>query len=517
MPRPIRAALTGALILATSGVVAAEEAPLMQAWDESALVTETGPYDTQYVTPAQACSEPDCPVCAEKKPAPKTPAKPDPAATAHAPLFYNNNFAYLKDPKNKSDRYLGDNLKGMSVGPDGRFGTLDVGGQQRLRYHHEEGMGQQVGTPQGFQNTTNDYLLSRTRLYTNWKMTDNIRFYQEGIFAYVNDWATDNYTPRAIDQNTADWLNLFFDVKMTDSTAFRIGRQELLYGNQRLISPLDWANTRRTFEGVKMMYAQDDWVCDTFFTHFVPVDKYDLDQADYDERFYGTYATFSGLENKTIDFFYIGYDDDRPATNVAGARDFSLHTFGSRLNGSRDKWLYEVEGAYQSGRQSGLGVDHSAGFITGGIGRVMQGDWKPTLWVYYDYASGDAPGGSFNRFNQLFPLGHKYFGFIDSAARANISSPNALLTLKPKKKVDLLFWYYYLGAAREDDIIPGVAFQTPQNTTSPVFGNELDLIAKYSIDARQNILLGYSHLWRGEKILGDRDADFTYLQWELNF
>jgi hypothetical protein len=33
-----------------------------------------------------------------------------------------------------------------------------------------------------------------------------------------------------------------------------VGRQELLYGAQRLISPLDWANTRRTFEGGKLIW-----------------------------------------------------------------------------------------------------------------------------------------------------------------------------------------------------------------------------------------------------------------------
>jgi hypothetical protein len=33
----------------------------------------------------------------------------------------------------------------------------------------------------------------------------------------------------------------------------RVGRQELLYGSQRLISTLDWANTRRTFQGENLL------------------------------------------------------------------------------------------------------------------------------------------------------------------------------------------------------------------------------------------------------------------------
>jgi len=42
------------------------------------------------------------------------------------------------------------------------------------------------------------------------------------------------------------------------------------------------------------------------------------------------------------------------------------------------------------------------------------------------------PGGDFNRYNHLFPLAHKYLGFIDATARANIESPNLLVTMKVK-------------------------------------------------------------------------------------
>ena len=50
-----------------------------------------------------------------------------------------------------------------------------------------------------------------------------------------------------------------------------------------------------------------------------------------------------------------------------------------------------------------------------------------------------------------------------------------------------------------------------------LLSEELDLIAKYTFGPRSNILFGYSHFWRGDKILAPRDADFFYTQWELNF
>jgi hypothetical protein len=41
--------------------------------------------------------------------------------------------------------------------------------------------------------------------------------------------------------------------------------------------------------------------------------------------------------------------------------------------------------------------------------------------------------------------------------------------------------------------------------------------ARYCIGPRSNVLFGYSHFWRGDKILAPEDADFFYTQWETNF
>lgn len=454
------------------------------------------------------CEDGCCAACGAKK----KPAKPNPCATSHKGLFYANDFSYLKKPCAKE--CLGDCMKLMPVGPCGRYGTLDIGGQVRYRYHHEEGMGRQPGRL-GFQDTQNDFTLSRLRLYGNWKANDYIRVFVEGIHADLS--RNSLYVPRPIDVNRGDLLNAFVDVKMTDNFTVRVGRQELLYGVQRTVSPLDWANTRRTFEGIRGLYKKDDWAVDMFYTNFVPVDPDGFDEADYDRSFYGLYSTYTGRENTTMDFYYLGFDNQTVGAPVA--TDFSLHTFGSRVQGKAyGKWLYEVEAAYQGGRQSGLQQDHDAGFVTGGIGRALTNmPWNPVLWGYLDYASGNSAGGDFNRFNQLFPLAHKYLGFIDAVARSNVVSPNVRLTMAPSKKLDLLLWYYYFGTDTVNDIIPGVAVPSAQVLGEGTFGNELDMIAKYKISPRSNILFGYSHLWRGSKIIGTNDADFFYTQWTLNF
>ncbi len=191
-----------------------------------------------------------------------------------------------------------------------------------------------------------------------------------------------------------------------------------------------------------------------------------------------------------------------------------------RVNGAlTDNWLFEMEGGPQFGRQSGLGLDHDAMFATCGVGRKL-GDvlpWTPTAWLYYDYASGNNIGGNYNRFNQLFPLAHKYFGFIDAVQRSNVEAPNLLLTAAPSAKCTLLLWYWHMMANQDTDIVPAIGGTPSQSTASKDYGDELDLISRFAISPRSAILFGYSHLWRGNKILAPQDADFVYSEYTLNF
>lgn len=318
-------------------------------------------------------------------------------------------------------------------------------------------------------------------------------------------------------------LNAFVDAKATDTMTVRVGRQELLYGAQRLVSPLDWANTRRTFQGVKLMYREDDWAIDGFYTHLVVVRPYQFDEPDYNNQpFYGLYSVYSGYENDTVDFYYLGYNNlHQTGTPGPPNRDFSRNTIGARIYGSRGDWLYEFEGAPQFGRQMGLGLDDMAGFATAGLGHQFpQLVWSPTVWFYYDYASGNFNGDDFNRFNQLFPLSHKYLGFIDATRRANIESPNLLVTMQPHEKWKFLVWYYHFMANSASDIVPSNGGTPAQSTTSEDWVDELDLLATHTIGPRSTILFGWPHFWTGNKITppgGAVDADFFYTQWEVNF
>ena len=438
---------------------------------------------------------------------------------AYKGVFYANNFSYLDDPKYRGPYFLGDGMKGVAQG------KLDVGGEYRTRYHHENNM-------RGFGLTgrDDDFWLSRLRLYSSYRVTENIRFFGEYLYA---DSGGENYAPRAIEENRGEAQNLFFDTKLYDSGAStvtaRLGRQELLLGDQRLISPLDWANTRRTFDGYRLTYASKELDGDLFYTN--PVNRVaatggtnEWDSSNNNQSFYGAYLSRKDLPVGVVDAYYLGYDNQDA--------NFSYHTLGNRVVGSGDFFLYELEGGVQFGSNSN-GSSHQAGFASGGLGRKLdvglgRTSWKPTIWGWYDYASGGNSGlvdRGDNGFDHLFPLAHKYNGFMDLFGRRNLHDVNMQLITPLGSKASLLLWYHYffLDKATTPYSVAMNPFNPTNKAGSRDLGNELDVLATFNMDARNSLLLGYSFFVAGKYydttpgVPTNTNADFFYAQYQTRF
>lgn len=436
-------------------------------------------------------------------------------AGAYKPLFYDNNFAFIDNPL--YDQYfVGDRLKQRHFNFLGHDATLDVGGQYRMRFQSERNI-------RGFGLTGVDdaFLLQRTRLFANAQLTENVRVYGELLDAVSN---YENFAPRGIEENRLDMQNLFVDLTLLDAASgnlkFRGGRQELLYGSERLISPLDWANARRTFEGYKLMWTGEDWNVDAFYTRPVITAANAWDSPDYRQEFSGVWGSYKGIENHTFDTYWLSY------YNSAGTNSYHYQTTGGRWLGAKDAWLWELEGGIQFGDNTS-GSDHWATFSTTGLGRKFEKrTWKPTVWSYFDYSSGGARRGAGEGFNHLFPLAHKYLGFMDLYGRSNICSPNVQVAMQPHEKVKMLLWYYYFFLEDVRDTPYNVnmsPFNAANAPASRSLGQEIDLTVTYTLNPRMDVLLGYSHFFSGNYYKQTAgvpfrgDADFFYTQFQWNF
>lgn len=425
------------------------------------------------------------------------------AGSAYKGVFYENDFSYLDDPA-YDGWHLGEATKRLELWPGV---NADFGGQYRARYHHEQNM-----RGLGLTGRDDDFLLHRTRLYGDVRLGESVRIYGE-VRDAVSEF--ENYPPRSTEEDRLDILNAFADVLVADSCSgelwARVGRQELMYGSQRVISPLDWSNNRRAFDGAKLFWRGEDWNVDAFWTQPLITHADRRDVGDASQDFAGVYGSYRGAEGKTFDFYYLFYDEDN------ASEPFAFNTLGTFSKGKHGDWLYEFEGDYQFGRRSGH--DHSEWAATMGLGRKLgEASWAPTAWVYYDYAS--------EFYNHQFPLGHRYLGFVDFYGRRNLHDANLLVTSDVTSRLQLLAWYHQFFLANLDNGPFGVTMQ-PFNPGVPAgnanLGSEIDLLASYMLTPRINVLAGYSHYFTGDYyrttpgVPTSADADFVYTQFQIDF
>ncbi|MEX2287337.1 MAG: alginate export family protein, partial [Planctomycetaceae bacterium] len=395
--------------------------------------------------------------------------KPAPAAPPLQPwklLFFNNDFSYKQ--KLDAPYFSGQELKDVPVSLCDEEGSLSFGGELRYRYMNELNRLRPGGPGRG------TYDLWRWRNYIDYHYSESLRGYVEMIDASIFD---EDLPITAIDKNRWDLLNAFVDLRLVEfddrSVFVRFGRQELLYGSQRLVSPLDWGNARRNFEGFKLFSPGQTWDIDVWSVHplntaagNLPISKWDnaFDEPVDSRYFSGAFATYHGVQNLTNDFYWL-WDRDSDLNNTGVDR--SRQTVGTRwmqdfpvtdgCSAPSRIWHAEIEGGYQFGHEADRTV--KAGFLTAGGGHTWKSTpWSPSLWVFYDWASGDSDPNDdeINTFDQIFPLNHYYIGWIDNLARQNISDVNARLTASPTKQLKLTAWMHWMDLANDNDFIYSV-------------------------------------------------------------
>jgi hypothetical protein len=416
-----------------------------------------------------------------------------------------------------------DRIKHIPLNDSGSV-FFSLGGQLRLRSESWWNFG--FGGP-GNRNDT--FGLSRVRLHGDLHIGPHLRFFVEG----KSSLSTSRELPggrRILDVDTADFQNVLLEVNLpfeSGEVKARLGRQELQFGKQRLVSPLDWSNTRRSWDGARGVVKTGGWQVDGFWSRFVQIKKYDLNCSPCSGiKFYGVYGTKNASQEfPGLDLYWLGYD--RTDARFGGLEsNEKRQTIGGRLGGDLGSGNgdFDLESAYQFGDFGDQNI--SALMFTGLLGYTFK-ESRLALGLHsaFDYASGDGDptDDKLGTFNQLFPLGHAYLGFADVVGRQNIIDWSLGLAFIPypkwKVRLDLHnFWRANRGDALYN---PGGAVVRP-----PIFGadrrvgSEIDLTAGFIIDRHWNLGGGYSRFFAGPFISQtgpSKDASFLYFMVQSTF
>ena len=463
--------------------------------------------------------------------------------------YFDNDFSYKGKPN--APYFPGEELKNMPLeflGIDGA--NLTYGGEFRHRYMDENHrLPRPAASPRG------TYDLLRWRQYLDFKVGQGLRAYIEMLDAAM---FSNELPATGIDVNRWNIQNAFVDVQIAvrddKPVYFRAGRQELLYGTpsavspgQQVLSPLDWANTRRNVEGFKLISKGNAWDFDLFAVRPVNTanptgpagarfgsaavasfdDAHDI--ADPQRWYSGVYSVYRGIQNQTIEPYYVWLQTDNGHDSPTWA-DGDRHTTGLRWTATKpvddacgQAWVVlasDVEGAYQFGTDNGLRVN--AGFFTSKLGATFsQVAWTPNLSFIYHWGSGDrnATDGQNNTYDILIPLNHVYWGIIDNLAGQNLNQIGMQATVKPTSKltgVAALHWFELVTSNDKIYTVTGAPATVGSGSGKDV-GQELDLIATYAFAANFDVQAGYSWFWYGGAITDRQDAQQFYLQTSIRY
>ncbi len=301
----------------------------------------------------------------------------------------------------------------------------------------------------------------------------------------------------------------------------RAGRMELQYGDQRLISPLDWNNVGRAWDGARLRWRGPDLTVDAFDTVVKEVNT-----AKRNGHFWGLYAASKALPQHELDLYVLGRDQrDESFTNEHGTKgNLSDRTLGARLKGAAGGFDYSGEGDWQFGRKAGQRVRAWALAATGGytFARAL----KPRLGAEYDFASGDAAPGDnqVQTFDPLFPFGHSYQGYQDVFAWKNGHAVKASASIDPKAdwRVQADFHHFRLHRAADSwfDATGTQLARSAAGAAGRDVGRELDVHVKGKFRGSVALWFGWSRFFAGSYVratTGRGDRDWGFAQAAFNF
>jgi hypothetical protein len=186
---------------------------------------------------------------------------------------------------------------------------LTLGGnvRERLEYFNEFEFGTLAPA------VSDVYLLSRFRLSVDFHVSRYFRIFAEGKSALSTDRdLLGGNTTTFMD--TIDLQNGFAEVMIPlgdqASVTLRGGRQELIFGAQRLVGVSDFTNARRTFDGGAGVVRVGDWTISPLWVELVVVQKYRFNESTADQKLYGIYSTGPApLLSMNLDLYWLGVDN----------------------------------------------------------------------------------------------------------------------------------------------------------------------------------------------------------------
>jgi hypothetical protein len=374
---------------------------------------------------------------------------------------------------------------------------LNIGGELRSRLEAFSGG--------GFRPENDDlYMLTRVRLNLGIKPTGWMKFQFQAQDAQVFGKNTSPDAPPFEDTFDLRMAYVEFGDSEKKPVGLRVGRQELVFGEQRLIGHVSWLNTARSFDAVRATFRHKGYRLDAFASSVVNIREGEFNKRVDGNNFHGLYGGIEkSVPQAVIEPYLLWRLAPRLRLELGSLGNLDHKTIGFRWAGKLPAAFdYSIEMANQRGS---LGTDQ-VGTWAGHwlLGRTIDRlPYKPRFILEYNYASGDKNprDGVIETFDQLYPTPHDKTGLSDQIGWRNILHLRSGIELKPAPKWLLSSSYHSFWLADRHDGLYGVnsalIVRVPDGSAGRFVGQELDVQALWNTSKTIQIAGGYAYLFPG--------------------
>jgi hypothetical protein len=288
------------------------------------------------------------------------------------------------------------------------------------------------------------------------------------------------------------------------SFAMRLGRQELAFGDQRLVGHGGWLNTARSFDAVRAVYRYKKLRVDGFASSVVVPQIDRFNKSDGSNLFYGADAPMTILPlGGVVEPYEFVRATEAQRTEGGLTGDLLSSTTGMRVAGKFSSSTdYNGEAAFQLGSVGPDDISAWAGHVVVGH-TIPDGRRSYRVFGEYNYASGDATpaDGKRGTFDQLYPTAHDKYGLADQVGWKNIHHARTGLEFRPDRRLTLSAGYHSFWLASATDALYNAAgvvlARIPTGASSTHVGQEADVQFVFAPSPRVQITGGYAHLFTG--------------------
>jgi len=283
----------------------------------------------------------------------------------------------------------------------------------------------------------------------------------------------------------------------------RLGRQELAFGEQRLIGHLAWVNTGRSWDAARVILRAKGWQADVFGASLVRSLPDEFDKSGNGNRLAGVYAASAKvIPQAAVEPYVFWRRDVNLRSELTTIGTLSQTTVGARVAGKLPARLdYGVEMAMQRGSLAADSVNAWAGHWQ--IRESLPGAGAVKLTSEYNFATGDdnPTDGVRQTFDQLYPTGHDKLGLADQVGWRNVHHLREGFEFSPFKATPISLNYHSWWLAEKTDGLYAASgtqiARVAGGAASSHVGQEIDVQVTRPLTQQLQIAAGYAHMFTG--------------------